>query len=335
MLTGLVGQAVRSRGRHVTEELPLFVYGTLKPGQLAYRQVEALVESTLPAKLHGYELLVRDGLPGIRKAGVDAYVEGELLMPYPDKNDEFFRVIRSFEPARLYTAPQNVTVVTVRGGIGQAVTHCMRKPDKSNPGQLFEGSSWGLEDDPLFAVALPVIREQTLTFQSSGAPDSDSPDFWRAFLPMQGLLLSLCGILERYLTLTYGVPDDTRVGPSQVASKRMSINSQLAALGSSPEGMAAVKKSGIAPVQVFRSDSLEKIAAEESKAWEGWYAVRSNAVHRGKAAHRDLPLVTQSVYGLHNSLRLLLADQLPELKNRWARVDETPDYLLELLDWVF
>jgi|GEM_PF-1511199 len=335
MLTGLVGQAVRSRGRHVTEELPFFVYGTLKPGQLAYRQVEALVESTVEAELHGYELLVRDGLPGIRKVPYGAHVEGVVLFPNATGRDEFLKVVARFEPTKdLYTRPEPVTVETDDGPI-QVLTHLMKSPGKSHAGLAFEGSAWGLADDPLFAVALPVIREQILALHSGGSPDSDSPEFWRAFLPMQGLLLSLCGILERYLTLTYGIPDDPRRKSSPEVSQGNSINSQLTALGASSEGMAAVKQCGIAPVEVYGSKTLDKISAKEAKAWAGWYAVRSNAVHRGKAAHRDLPLVTQSVFGLHNSLRLLLAGQLPELKGRWARVDETPDYLLELLDWVF
>jgi hypothetical protein len=56
----------------------LFAYGTLKKDELAFAQIEHLVESVEVVQLSDYEIGIRDSLPVIFESK-GSNVEGELL----------------------------------------------------------------------------------------------------------------------------------------------------------------------------------------------------------------------------------------------------------------
>ena len=296
----------------MSDELPLFVYGTLKPGQLAFRQIAALVEPKPErAELLRHQLYIRDGLPAVMPTNYPSNVVGYLLRPLPGSIEELNNVLSRFEPKTLYTLPQVVEVETF-AGTNLARTHQMKAPKKSNP-LPSDYNEWGLEFDPLFSVALPVLTELIRRAKTSVFPDADSADFWRDYIPMQGYLLALCGVLERYLTLAYGLQD--------------SINARLEKLGGSDEGQHSTQLAVVPPPAVSRADTLGRVSGERNY-WKVWYQIRSNLVHRGKAAHRDFDVVADAVYGLHDALRHLLASQLPALVERWELIDDGVDWAL-------
>jgi len=312
----------------MADALPLFVYGTLKPGQLAFRQVAALVEpKPEPAEVLGHKSHIRDGLPAVIPTNDPSNVVGYLLRPLPGLTAEFNNVVSWYEPRKLYTSPQ---VVEVETSVGRhaARTHQMRSPEKGNSQPSYH-NEWGLEFDPLFSVALPVLTEQIRQAKTDVFPDSDSAAFWRDYIPMQGYLLALCGVLERYLTLAYGLPD--------------SINARLDKLVESDEGQHAIHFAAVPPLAISRADTLDHVSAEtldhvsaetlghvsgEKYLWKVWYQIRSNLVHRGKDANRDFDVVANAVYGLHDALRYLLAAQLPALVERWELIDHGVDWAL-------
>ena len=63
---------------------PLFVYGTLMPGEIAYKQIAEFVSHHQQAKLPGYSLMMRDLMPLVDKSSHTDLVEGFLLTPTPE-----------------------------------------------------------------------------------------------------------------------------------------------------------------------------------------------------------------------------------------------------------
>ncbi len=80
------------------EEIPVFVYGTLKPGEKMFRHISHTVRDAVPActpgRLYetpfGYPLLVRTGTE-------DAMVNGVLLVPLEGCYEEMMRIIDVIE----------------------------------------------------------------------------------------------------------------------------------------------------------------------------------------------------------------------------------------------
>jgi len=73
-----------------TTQKPVFVYGTLKTGEIAYHQTAELVENAVPAYLNNFALYIRDGIPLV--IPTQGYgISGELLYAYPQTSlQEFF-----------------------------------------------------------------------------------------------------------------------------------------------------------------------------------------------------------------------------------------------------
>ncbi|MBN2028599.1 MAG: gamma-glutamylcyclotransferase [Actinobacteria bacterium] len=79
--------------------IPVFVYGTLKPGEKMFRHISHTVRDTLPATItgrlydtpFGYPLLVEPG-------GLDEpVINGVLLIPQEDQYEEMLRIIDVIE----------------------------------------------------------------------------------------------------------------------------------------------------------------------------------------------------------------------------------------------
>lgn len=288
-----------------TDDRPLFTYGTLKPDQLAYRRIAHLIDRSEPATLPGYALCVRDGLPGLK---VESWgrVRGFLLYPHPDTRAELFATVERYEPDSLYTKPQGVRAEAEDGRSVPALTLLMQRPEKGSPVE-WPDASWSCADDPLFRYGLPeMIRELDRAKRLRISPDGDDPHFWQVFVPTLGAFLALCGVLERYLTLS---------------RERDSTAQHLRDLGASEAGLAAV--AGVQEPDrshVFRTDDIKKSQAwSPENAWTFWYQVRSNAVHRGKAAFRDYELLATSAEGLSQALSALLGSEIPGLAARWEQ----------------
>ena len=82
----------------MTEKLSkLFVYGSLKPGELGFEQIENLVSIHGAAELHDFALYVRDGLPVIGKPAPGETVSGVLLSIHPGMEEEFWTVVTEYE----------------------------------------------------------------------------------------------------------------------------------------------------------------------------------------------------------------------------------------------
>jgi|SRR6266568_9407173 Gamma-glutamyl cyclotransferase, AIG2-like len=165
-------------------QLPFFAYGLLKPTELGYHHVAALVSTAETASTTGARLCIRDGLPLLLNEP-HGRVHGALLTPTSGKKDPFYQAIRGFEPARQYQGFSPVEVVTARGRRA-ANTLWARRPDRGT--EQFEGSSWSSADDPLLTEALGVVRRDAERLLGDVAKDrgtAHSPAV-RALLPTRG-----------------------------------------------------------------------------------------------------------------------------------------------------
>ena len=277
--------------------LPLFVYGSLRPGELAHRQITNLITRVQPATAHGLQLSVRDGLPFAQPEDHQS-VEGDVLWPRRDRLQEFYRLVRDYEGTKLYSeTDRSVTtadgeVISTRIFVGKRVTH-------ANPEPL--GERWTSAQDPLFSTGLDAISDAGRRHFRKGLPalPADHPEFWRGFLPLQGLYLVLCTVLERYTALVFG--------PTVDPMKR------VARLRDDPDAIEAVRLADPPALRVFDSRNAQvHYSAPGRKPFDAWYQVRSNLTHRGKAGGiHDFRLVEKAVVGLHDAMRHLLAKQLP------------------------
>jgi hypothetical protein len=185
-----------------------------------------------------------------------------------------------------------------------------RSPGKGNATAL--DTAWASEADPLLSEGLRTVRRQAdhyfqrRDFTPWPRP-ADMAGFWDIFVPLQGLYLVLCTILERYTALVYG--------PAREPGSR------LAKLRGEPDVIAALAAANPPALKVVDSrDPRTHYQVPGPKAFDAWYQVRSNLSHRGKAGFVDVDLIERSIVGLHDCLQALLDRQLGRARSpEWLR----------------
>ncbi|MEU2169032.1 gamma-glutamylcyclotransferase family protein [Micromonospora chersina] len=274
----------------------IFVYGSLRRGELAHRQVAALVSQIDSAEVTGYHLYVRDGLPFIDKVR-GGLVRGDLLTASTIEGADILRrKVQTYEGDALYSE-QRVRARTETGDEVEAWAYIGRSPNSGNAEP--HEQQWSSADDPLFRGGLDgIFAIAKRHFETIRPMPADMQGFWDAFLPIQGTYLTLYTVLERYTALVFG----PRLEPGE---RLRSLRGDRAAV----DAVEAAKPPSI-EVRDSRDPRKRKLAPGRS-SFDAWYWVRSNLSHRGKAAYTDFKLVERSIVGLHDTLRLLLADQLP------------------------
>jgi gamma-glutamylcyclotransferase (GGCT)/AIG2-like uncharacterized protein YtfP len=280
-----------------------FVYGTLKPGELGFGQIKQHVVHAEPAHVVHYGIFLRDGLPAMNDYP-GGRTEGFLLFPKNGEEELLLSAIALFEPKHLYRRDR-VHVVNSTGQKCEAQTHLAKAPD-SGFKELLEPGRWTAARDPLFLHGLPETRRLILQAprRQGHAIDSSMPDFWRAYVPMLGHFLVLCSILERFITFAY---------PGKSIGQRLEAFTQAPDARTSAQGLEPPPRTTI-----YSTDKMDKVTWTPENPWDFWYQVRCNAVHRGKSAEHDLPLVTSCARAMSQALTTVLAGRLPELAREWS-----------------
>lgn len=277
------------------EQVPVFVYGSLRPGELAHRQIASLVGSTEDGEALAYGLSVRDGLPFMHRAA-GLTVSGVVLWAEAGRTEELLRRVRDYEGNDLYSE-RSIEVRLRNGKLIRAQTFVGRKPGRGRAIPL--DGRWSSAEDPLFRGALDAIAKMMLLHIEHVRPmPADMNGFWDAFLPLQGGYLTLCTVLERYTTFVFG----PHLDPGE----------RIKRLRDDSDALRAVSQAN--PPEITIVDSRNPTATVNvpgARPFDAWYRVRSNLSHRGKAGFVDFELVERSIVGLHDSLRLLLGTQLP------------------------
>ncbi len=270
--------------------IPFFAYGLFKPGELAYRRIEALIAQTPVRSLARGSLLIRDGLPLLR-TGLGSEVVGYVLHFRSDKSREAYEIIATLEPDNQYRW-ERINPIDFPDPVNVLVG---RNPGKgSSP---YEEPEWSGRNDPVFVNALPLIRDMALTYGqrkfNSAPPDAFD---WDRLFRLQMAYLLLWSSIERYCSLRFGAEMD----PME----------KITLLGEDEVFKASLTQVVSRTERVFDSRSPRKhedIDGENSRSSaKYYYLVRSNLSHRGKGAHNDGEIIRQSLNELLDIFGLML-----------------------------
>ena len=267
-------------------DLPFFAYGLFRPGQIAFFQIRELVEETQArARVHG-DLWVRDGIPLLDPAGY-GQIEGALLRFVNGRSPEAYERIASLNLDKQYRWG---TATAVWGEANVLVGRSVRKG--SDP---MEAPQWDAWQDPLLTSALDVVKETM-------AESSDFTFDLKPLFRLQMAYLLLWSAIERYASLRYDLGKDVLRKVRQLASEEAFAES--------------LRRRVKAPRAVQRADEpgdRQRLDPDDpNRSIDFYYQVRSNIVHRGKAAFRD-----------HEILRVSLSELLPIVRDvlKAARAD--------------
>jgi len=280
---------------------PLFVYGLLKPRELAYPVIEKYVSEMGAGTVRGC-LRLRDGLPLFDPAG-PGQVSGCLLRFDPLRSQEAWEAIGNFAPYKHYKYA--TADVAMTGEHVQANVLVGRRIGNGTAPELVD--CWSVVLDPAFVEGLAGVSALTIETAPGGvASQPDGPKFWRVFFRLQAAYLLLWSVVERYTALRYG----PGLGPAE----------RIRLLGAEPVFRTAVIEVGAVGSEVYDArDPAHKVVirADGSCAGDYFYQIRSNLSHRGKSAFRDGQLVFNALVQLHDAMRILLVQQVPALADEW------------------
>jgi hypothetical protein len=130
---------------------------------------------------------------------------------------------------------------------------------------------------------------------------------------VQATFLLATSILERLATFARGA--------------RRNPTDRVLSFGASPSFAAAVAASALITSGIRRSDRPSERSASPV---ERWYYVRSNALHRGKAAFRDAELVRVCLIELQDALRTFVLYTRPQLADTWTAIEGTSQHAWRL-----
>lgn len=285
-----------------------FVYGTLKPGELGFGRISEHIERANHAHVDEVGIYLRDGLPALNELP-GGRVLGYVLVPKVGHEYALTSALALFEPKHLYTVTR-VQATVASGDVLAVTAHFAKSPDAGFI-ELLEHGWWTATRDPLFRYGLPQTRRliEELPLRNVKAVDSNMPSFWQAYVPVLGHFLVLCSILERFTTFSY---------PGK------SINERLQGFIESADAKSAAR--GLRPpprTTIYSTDKLAEVEWSTTNPWDFWYQVRCNAVHRGKSAQHDLPLVTSCARSMSKALMTVLAGRLPDLAREWRDQEAT------------
>lgn len=283
-------QRFRSPSDALDRSKPLFVYGFLRPGELAYHQLRDYVVSAQPASVSG-EALERDGLL-ILAADGDGELPGYVLRFEPSAAEAAYRAVDDLEPRHLYRWTSGNAVID-----GESIEVNMLVAATPTRGSHRLDYDWSSRTDPLFTEALEEID---LILEPWKRPSSGSDEI-RAFFRYQMAYLLLWSAIERYTSLRWGFGG----GPSE----------RVRNLERDPVFARALREHAEPGRTVYRADNpgaspVRLDPTNPRRAIDFYYQVRSNITHRGKAAHDELALVLGCLTELNAIFRDVLTDSL-------------------------
>jgi hypothetical protein len=244
---------------------PLFAYGLLQPGELGWLRLRNTVKCVEPAEVEGV-LRMRDGLLLLDDGS--GRVDGWLLRFDPEHAQSGYesvsdleRHLYRWESRQAVTASgRHLAVNVLVGRSPSAGSHLLDEP-------------WTTERDPLFREGRRLV--DALIDEANQAPAPPDPPRVLRLQAAYGLLWS---IIERYITIRYDVGE--------------AISPKLKLLAEDPvfaTSLAArVERQDVVIKSTDPSEKKKLIPTNPHKSIGYYYAVRSNAAHRGKAAFDDV-----------------------------------------------
>lgn len=287
----------------------LFVYGTLKQGEIAHSQIENYIENVFSTELSGYELGIRDGLPVIFEQK-ECKVSGELLIPKKGSEEKFWQKIENYESSKLYSKKS----ITLKLGdeIVESVTYVAKK-EKGRSYIPLTISNWTTLNYPHFAYAFPILFNSIKNFKLESYPADMYFEYWKYMNDLQQKYLLLVSHLENIAILIFGPSNDS--GPI----------SRIKQLGESAEWCTAFSnvknQSGLRSYKVKDVRNLKDQYNNESadRAILMYYQIRNNLTHQGKSGS-DCKLIYDALQDLSRLVKELLIIKVDGIERIWNMI---------------
>lgn len=176
-------------GKPSRTDLPLFVYGNLKPGELGHGQIAEHVATRPEDSVEG-TLWERDGMPLLRLGHGDRITGNLLSFSSPDAYD----TVAIFEPPTHYQWQTATSTSGIETNVLVAVDGL--EPARGGEDMLRDGP-WSSARDPLFRHGLPAVAS---TLRGDGLEPFEEPhrpEEWARYYRLQSALMLSFAALER------------------------------------------------------------------------------------------------------------------------------------------
>lgn len=287
------------------ENQPFFVYGTLKPGQIAHYQIENEIDSarTIRAKVKDYYLAIRDGLPYAysfsEKPPTNQAIgplQGFLIYPKLGGAKILSETIADYEDCDLYVPKSDVEAITVSGEIVKVTIYVAKKARKRFIVERDDGE-WRIDDDPILSKGLPRLIEQieNLNLGKMEKVDADMCDmYWEMMWKIQGAFANLNSVWEHFCRFYFGSgpkKNEYAKGTDELVKKDSSL--------------ARISVPFI-EVHDAKTANVSRMVNTKTEPFNTWYQVRNNMVHSGKDGKRDLEILSDAIIGMATLLQAVI-----------------------------
>ena len=259
-------------------DLPLFVYGLLKPGELAYKQVEPFVDGRPEDAEVAGTLYVRDGLPLLKPEG--GLVRGSLLTFKAEAALPAYETVAGFEPRAQYQW-KRMSLLSPTGRTANVLVG--KKPEVASV--YHESWEWTGAEDPILNEGVELVRQIANEYGETEFDVTPHEYFdWERLFRLQMAYLFLWTIVERYVALAHGPGLDP--GQKIEALARDAIFAAAVSEIAREHRVADSRD----PTDTYSLDRAEPLQSAKY-----YYQVRNNLIHRGKGTWRDGEIVRQSL----------------------------------------
>jgi hypothetical protein len=296
----------------LTQFSKLFVYGSLKPGELGFEQIEKFVSHHCPAELLNCALYVRDGLPVVKSSVLGESVSGALLQIKEGGEREFWEIVTSYEGTTNYKLEEMLPVIA-EGKEIQVAVFIGKKMTKGNPERLY--LPWTSTLNPIFSQSFPLLHREidrnALKFTDL---EYNPADYWAQMNKLLSQYLLLVSILEHLTVVKFG--GSKKQEPMERIRKFHESDGYAKAF----QALTTERYNPLIKVSDSRAVETLISSTNPRQALLAWYQVRSNLQHRGKASVFDAELVHKSCIGLGNFLLEYLAMHVKGIQDEWQRL---------------
>lgn len=299
--------------------LPLFVYGALKQGEVAHRIISPLLsKSPVKAWVEGFELLVVDGIAIAIEADGQS-IEGELM--YFENAELAYKRITDFEDVPdLYHFEEVIA-------LGESA-NLLIASDKALKSRHDKITNWTGAQDGLLAYGIPWSYSRLENLRKDLRDTSRDFEFWMAYHDLQSTFQLLWSIVERVLlfhdgTKSRGMPLGDKISWLREMVKHPDLR----------EAVEAVRIDTQMGVRSNRRPEAPHPHRTGAFGFTAWYEMRNNVVHRGKSTRVEKGLLWSATVDLHNTLAYFLEHNSEPIKKLW--MDLTKKQNLTYSSWLY
>ena len=279
-------------------DLPLFVYGTLKPDELAHGQIENLVVDARPGTVSGFKLAVVDGIPYALSTGSQDSILGALL----SVQAEAYERVSTYEQVPYLFRWREVKV----SGTAANMLVSARTDITLSRHELRE--SWTIVDDTFMVDGMPWVHTKLGGIGEQEEARGRGAREGYLLIELQSIFMVLWTIFERILLFTQGVP-----------RRDQGLRAKLDIAEQDPKWLAAIASSEIRDLRVRPHGSPDRRSDRGAGfCFREWATMRNNIVHRGKASYGEYSSLKRACEDMSKVLTTYLNTASPRLAAKWA-----------------